>query len=98
MAAPRKKLTDLVDDRSFLARRHAERLLEEPLRRADLRQLQEAFRTAATDEARAAIARAFEAAVRSTPPEVELTADQSFYCDLGPSGGFSRGHTGAVRF
>jgi len=80
MAAPKKKLIELVRDRTFLARRHADRLLEEPLERADLRALQEACRAADDAGARQAIAMAFERAVQNEPaapredPRAELDA------------------------
>ena len=68
MPARRKTLEELVASRSFLARRHGDRLLEAPpLKRADLRTLQEAYRAAELDRVRQAIARAFEAAQKASP-------------------------------
>jgi hypothetical protein len=64
MAPRRKTLDELVRERTFLSRRHADRLLEAPLPRADLSALQESFAAARRDEAKEGIALAFERAVR----------------------------------
>jgi AraC-like DNA-binding protein len=66
--AHRKTLLELVADQTFLARRHADRLLDAPLERADLRELQGRYYAAGGDVERRAIARRFEDAVRR-PPE-----------------------------
>ena len=69
MSNPRKLLTALVRDRTFLARRHGDRLLEAPIERSDLRCLQNAYRNADNDGVRQAIAVAFERAVQTGAPD-----------------------------
>ena len=74
----RKTLEELVADRSFVARRHQERLLEPPLERADLRKLQLRYK-AATAKCRE-IAVDFERTVKSdsisfVSEDVERIAD-----------------------
>ena len=70
MAPRRKSLAELVADRSFLARRHADRLPGAPLlEREDLRALQQAYGAAGDDMAREAVLVALERAVRTEAPE-----------------------------
>jgi len=65
MAARKKKLADLVRDRSFLRRRHEELLLSDPLvREPGLRQLQEHYRRETNELERRELALTFERAVR----------------------------------
>jgi hypothetical protein len=64
--ARKKSLIDFVYDRTFLARRHAELLVAEPLvRDRELRELQLAYRTETSKLERAAIARKFEKRVQT---------------------------------
>jgi hypothetical protein len=80
MAARRKSLWLLVRDQTFLARRHAERLLEEPLLEdPGLRYLQLAYRRARGERRRREFALYFERAVRNPIDRViwALPADQS---------------------
>src|SRR5437899_991922 len=70
MPAHRKTLRGLASG-TFLARRHADRLLEPLLEPPDLATLQLAYAAATNDAARRAIARAFEAAVRGGRPDVD---------------------------
>jgi hypothetical protein len=86
MAARRKTLEQLVRDRSFLARRHADRLLETPVQRADLRALQESYRNEGDIEVRKAIAFAFERAVHKSPSQ-ELPFAAVMYSIAGPDAG-----------
>jgi hypothetical protein len=69
MPTPKKTLEELVADRSFLGRRHADRLLEAPLKQPDLRRLQQSYATETDEGVRAALALAFERAVRARPPK-----------------------------
>ncbi len=86
MARAQKTLRELVADCSFLARRHADRLLEAPLERADLRKLQAAYFAAELDYERAAIAVEFQRAVRRpAPPAGPPTAMRGLlYAAIGP--------------
>jgi hypothetical protein len=87
MAARRKTLEQLVlVDRSFLARRHADRLLEAPLERADLRALQESYRNESDVDVRKAIAFAFERAVHKSARH-ELPFGAIMYSMAGPDPG-----------
>jgi phage terminase large subunit-like protein len=88
MARPRKSLLELVEDGSFLARQHHERLSEEPLRWKSLSKLQARYVAAATELERRQVAREFERATqqlqgrraRSAKPLVEHLEK------LGPAG------------
>ncbi len=85
MPARRKTLEDLVADRSFLARRHADRLLEAPLARADLQALQASYRGERDEDVRTAIATAFERSVQKSSNERrKLSSSEFFYAGLGP--------------
>ena len=69
MPAAKKTLRQLVAERTFLARRHADRILDEPLDdRPDLLALQGAYQAAADDAARQSIAVSFERTVRAGAP------------------------------
>ena len=72
MPNPRKPLKALVRDRTFLAGRHGDRLLEAPIERSDLRCLQDAYRNADNDGVRQAIALAFERAVQTGAPDARV--------------------------
>ncbi len=77
MGRPRKTLYQFaIRDRTFLARRHAHLLEEEPLldRPQRLRELQQAYRAEVSRLERAAIARQFERAVRQTPADLDAEA------------------------
>jgi hypothetical protein len=88
MPARRKTLHELVAHRTFLARRHGPRLREEPLERADLRALQEAYCLAESGEACEAIARAVEITLRATPKQSagQLSVAAALAAALGPDG------------
>lgn len=79
MPARRKTLAELVAHRSFRARRHADRLLEPPLRRHDLRALQAAYAANSDYGVREAIARAFERASLAPAPEPPRNHDGPFF-------------------
>jgi hypothetical protein len=65
MPTPRKRLSDLVRDETFLGRRHAQLLLDEPLvRDPGLRLLQERYRAEPSELERRRLALQFERAVR----------------------------------
>ena len=84
MPAKKKSLQELVADGSFLARRHADRLLEEPLKRKDLAALQETYAGESDKLVRAAIALAFERAVlHKTTATLPLTHAEWWYASVG---------------
>jgi len=74
MGRPPKTLAALVAGGTFVARKHAERLGQEPLNRLDLRVLQERYVEETDPEAKHALALAFEKIVRSTPTSNEHSA------------------------
>lgn len=99
MGRPRKTLRELVADRSFIARKHRDRLLEAPLERADLRALQARYFAAELDYERAAIAVEFERVARRSPPVDgrPATARELLYAAIGPGGILSYDELGVRR-
>jgi hypothetical protein len=74
VARARKRLEDLAVDGTFLARRHAQLLVDEPLLdEPTLRQLQEDYRVESSELEQRAIALRFEKAVRD-PEQTSLRA------------------------
>lgn len=82
---PRKSLSDLVRDRSFLARQHGDRLAGALVADEELLTLQTEYQQAGTDAARRAAALRFEKAVRSRPPlsalELIRELDLAGFCE-----------------
>jgi DeoR-like helix-turn-helix domain len=76
MPAQRKNLEELLRDRSFLARRHAELLLIEPVGEDPLlRRVQERYRAEPSDLERRRLALALEKALRDPAAMVQLAQD-----------------------
>jgi hypothetical protein len=67
---PRKTLSELVRDGSFLARRHAELLAGDPVDDPTLAALQALYRQAGDDRQRRRVALQFEKICRAAPPAV----------------------------
>jgi hypothetical protein len=67
---PRKSLEELIADRSFLARRHAELLAGAPVDDPTLAALQALWRQAGDDRQRRRVALQFEKLCRAAPPAV----------------------------
>jgi hypothetical protein len=88
MAAHKKTLEQLVHDRTFLARRHAQLLETAPLvEDATLRTVQAGYRSESSGLERQALARRFEKATRNRSHERELTMTQQLHAAIGPGAG-----------
>jgi hypothetical protein len=74
LGRPRKSLDELIEDGSFLARRHAELLAGELVDDPTLAALQQLFRQAGDDGQRRRVALQFERLVRESR-EAEASAD-----------------------
>jgi hypothetical protein len=72
MSAPRKRLIHFIQDRTFLARRHAHLLDEQSLseyQHPELRELQACYRASTDEVDRRAIALRFQQIVKATPEQ-----------------------------